>query len=319
MPRIPSHDQGPAGPALARVLGKIGDDKLLPVLTEGLTGADLAPLLAEVLRSRAGRVTAAETLRGYHDHGFDTSQETPFRTLRRAEDLMLDTLPPDFEVLSLAPTVPLGAHALAGIDQSRVVSTIRGSEVSADTTIGLALAAAGRRNALRTKDVRLAAVQRVTRVAHPGGRAITAHFPMLGMVSAGRQSAGRTFERDHVVQHLRFVTDTLRAAGSGVITVRLDPLTSWAGPLIDHVSSVLRADPAIRVTSDGTRPEGTQPYYAGFSYKVFTEFGGEPMEVADGGLVDWARKLLSDRKELMLVTGFGVQRLAMVRQHAIVH
>jgi hypothetical protein len=317
MSRTPANDQGQVGPALARVLRKIGDEKLLPVLTEGLTGADLAPLLAEVLRSRAGRVTAAETLRGYHDHGFDTSLETPFHTLRRAENLMLDTLPPDFEVLSLAPTVPLGAHALAGIDQSRVVSTIRGSEVSADPAIGLALAAAVRRNAVRTKDVRLAAVQRVTRVVHlDDGRAITVHFPMLGMVSAGRQSAGRTFERDHAVQHLRFVTDTLRAACAGAITVRLDRLTSWAGPLIDQVTSVLRADPGIRVTSDGTRPEARQPYYAGFSYKVFTEFGGEPTEVADGGLVDWARKLLSDRKEQLLVTGFGVQRLAMVHQRA---
>jgi hypothetical protein len=314
MPHTPANDQGPAGPALARVLRKVGDEKLLPVLTEGLTGADLAPLLAEVLRTRAGRVTAAETLRGYHDHGFDTSRETPFRTLRRAEDLMLDTLPPDFEVLSLAPTLPLGAHALAGIDQSRVVSTIRGSEVSADPTIGLALAAAGRRNALRTKDVRLAAVQRVARVVRlDDGRTITVHFPMLGMVSAGRQSAGRTFERGHVVQHLRFVTDTLRAAGAGAITVRLDPLTSWAGPLIDHVTDVLRTDPDVTVTSDGTRPDARRPYYAGFSYKVFTEFDGEPMEVADGGLVDWVRKLLSDRKEQVLVTGFGVQRLAMVQ------
>jgi len=317
MPRTPSDDHAPAGPGLARVLRKIGDEKLLPVLTEGLSGADLAPLLAEVLRNRASRVTAAETLRGYHDYGFDTSLEPSFRTLRRAEDLMLDTLPPEFEVLSLAPTVPLGAHALAGIDQSRLVSTIRGSEVSADPAIGLALAAARRRNTLPTKDVRFAAVQRVTRVVHlDDGRASTVHFPMLGLVSAGRQSAGRTFERDHVVQHLRFVTDTLRAAGSGAITVRLDPLTSWADPLVDYLTGVLQADPDLRVTSDGTRPEARKPYYAGFSYKVFTEFGGEPMEVADGGLVDWAAKLLSDRKEQVLVTGFGVQRLALVQQRA---
>ena len=46
---------------------------------------------------------------------------------------MLAALPGGFEVLTLAPVLPLGAHSgVAAVDPRNVIATIRGTEVAAD-------------------------------------------------------------------------------------------------------------------------------------------------------------------------------------------
>jgi hypothetical protein len=36
----------------------------------------------------------------------------------------------------------------------------------------------------------------------------------------------------------------------------------------------------------------------------------EPASVADGGTVDWTQRLLSDRRERLLLSGIGTERVA---------
>ena len=51
-------------------------------------------------------------------------------------------------------------------------------------------------------------------------------------------------------------------------------------------------------------------YYRGVSLNVDAELGGETYSVADGGTVDWTQRLLSDRRERLLVSGIGTERVA---------
>lgn len=47
-------------------------------------------------------------------------------------------------------------------------------------------------------------------------------------------------------------------------------------------------------------------YYPGLCFKIIADnLHSEMYPLADGGLVDWAQKMLSDKKELMLASGFG--------------
>ncbi|MGV9295820.1 hypothetical protein [Amycolatopsis sp. NPDC003676] len=313
MPNTPAND----GPAVSRVLRRSGNDTVLSLLAHELSGTDLTALLTEALRVRSGRVTASRVLRDYQERGFSTDDRMPLPALRAAEDLLFGKLPQDFEVLSLAPILPFGAHsAVTSIGQSRVVATSRASEVSADPTVGLALAAAARRTGTRDENVvRLAASQRVARVIRvDGGRAITIHFQLFGMISAGRRGSGSRFGHEQICAHLLFVVAVLRAAGARAITIRLDPPAAGARVLAERVSARVSGAPDLAVVIGDARPQGREPYYTGLSYKVFTGFGDEKMEVADGGLVDWTAKLLSDRREQTLVTGCGLERVAMVQQ-----
>jgi hypothetical protein len=38
---------------------------------------------------------------------------------------------------------------------------------------------------------------------------------------------------------------------------------------------------------------------------------GQPFEIADGGLVDWTQRLVPSRKERLMISGLGVERLAL--------
>src|SRR5580693_2441845 len=207
-------------PALRRVLREAGDPALADKLA-GLSGTALTTLLLDVLRRQADRLTPADVMRRYGSDRFVAPASLGFAPLRRAEDAMLAALPAGFEVLTLAPVLPFGAHsAVATVDPRNVVATVPGSEVAADPTNGLALeAAARRRQALRADPrssavVRLAAIQRVTRAQRFTGPVSFAHFGLLGLVTAGRDTGGHAFERASIAEHLRFAADGLARLGA---------------------------------------------------------------------------------------------------------
>ena len=124
------------------------------------------------------------------------------RALRRVEDALIAGCADAFEVIALAPLVPLGTHsAIATVDQNKVVATSRHSEVAADPTNALALEAATRRNKALRRDaksktlIQLGASQRVVRAQQMSGAGRFAHFHLFGLVSAGRDAGGARSRR----------------------------------------------------------------------------------------------------------------------------
>jgi len=82
---------------------------------------------------------------------------------------MLAGLPDGFELLTLSPVLPLGAHsAVAAVDPRNVVATVRRTEVAADPTNGLALEAAAPRRLLLAAEPRSAEVVRLAAFGNPG-------------------------------------------------------------------------------------------------------------------------------------------------------
>lgn len=305
--QMESEDRTPLG----RVLRKSGWPALLDLLGRGLGGADLTTLLLEVFRIRAGRLAPADVLRRYLDDRFAAPGETPFWTLRRAEDLLLSAIPDAFEMMTLSPVAPLGTHSVVGtVDQNKVVSTVRGSEVAADATNGLALEAAARRAVLdrdnRCADaVRLAAIQRVVRGQQFAGPVSFAHFSLLAVVTAGRDTGSLAFERQHATEHLALLTDALRRAGARRVQIRLTLLDPRFAPIAEAVKESTRD---AEVLDDPGRQAG-RGYYTGLCYKVLA--GEELFELGDGGFVNWTRRLLGNRKERLLTSGIGIDRVAL--------
>ena len=96
---------------------------------------------------------------------------------------------------------PLGTcGALGPVDQNRIVSTIRSSEVVSDPTNVLALEAARQRRST-PDDVHLAAHHRVLRAQRflPG---FSAHFALLALVSSGRDRGSSVTELGLLRRHL---------------------------------------------------------------------------------------------------------------------
>jgi hypothetical protein len=65
--------------------------------------------------------------------------------------------------------------------------------------------------------------------------------------------------------------------------------------------------------ADAPGRESGRAYYRGLCFKVFAHQGGgsDMLEVGDGGFVDWTAKLLGNQKERLLISGYGLDRIAM--------
>src|SRR6266567_1033103 len=307
---------GGSGQALRRVVGELGGAGLLDVLADELPGSDLTTLLLEVFRRRAERLSPADVLRRYRSDRFVAPATVDFAALRRAEDAMLGELPGGFETVVLAPVLPLGAHtAAAGVDPRNVVATIRATEVAADPTNGLALEAAVRRGELlraaprSAAPVRLAASQRVTRAQVFSGPVSFAHFQLLGVVTAGRDTGAHEFESRYLAEHVRFAADGLAALGLDRVTIAVTCLNEPARRILAATSAEFAGRRGVAVTEAPER-ESARAYYRDLCFKVLADRGGSALEVGDGGFVDWTAKLLGNAKERMLISGFGIERLA---------
>lgn len=202
------------------------------------------------MRERVGVRSTADVLHQYERDRFVRPAALDPLQLMRIETQALAACVPPFEPVQLAPLAPFGAHAVvAGVDQHRVVTTVRGSEVVADPTNVLALEAAVRRRAIATSDprsprtVRLAAVSRVVRAQQFEAPNAFPHFSLLGMVSAGRDIGNHAFEVEACLEHLT----TLQRV----------------------------------------------------------------IEVADGGMVDWTEHLVASKKERLMISGLGLERIAL--------
>ncbi|MFI7520164.1 hypothetical protein [Micromonospora globbae] len=301
-------------PALRRVLERYGPE-LVDLLADGMSGSDLTTLLLEVFRRRADRLSPAEVMRRYRNDRFVAPAPISFTALRRAEDALISALPDNVDILVLAPVLPLAAHsAVATVDPRKVIATVRGSEVAADPTNALALEASVRRAQALAADprsdvlVRLAASQRVTRAQQFNGPGMLAHFQIFGLVTAGRDTGNRSFEHRQLAEHLRFATRALAAAGVHRIRIQLTCLEDASRPIIERVRAELAGLPGVAVHEDPDRTTG-RGYYTGICFKVYAAAEDQYLEVADGGFVDWSQILTGNRKERLLISGFGVDRL----------
>jgi hypothetical protein len=299
--------------ALDRVAREIGGMEVVERLA-ALNGSDFATVMLEVVRHRAARETPASVLRRYtRDRFVRPGNGGPggasWRSRRRAEDLLLGCLPANTEVVALAPLVPLGTHsALGTVSQDKIVTAIRACEVAADPTNALALeAAVRRRDSPAPGTVRLAAIQRVVRAQRfPAGW--SAHFGLFAMVTAGRDEGGLRFERAVLAEHLRFAVAGLRAADLSQVQLALTPLSEAGERTVAAVAAELAALPA-RIVTDHHRATG-RGYYRDVCFKVNVLVDGATTEIGDGGLTDWTAKLLANRKERLLISGYGLDRIA---------
>jgi hypothetical protein len=298
--------------ALRRIEHGLGPDVIDRIAA--LRGSDLTTLMLEIARRRTDGITPADVVRRYQTDRFVGPGPFAPSTIADIEATLFAALPDGFEQVVLSPVAPLGAHRIAGVDQSRVLTTVRSNEVAADPTNVLALEAAIRRRALLRHDarsselVRLAASQRVTRAQVFDGDGVFSHFQIFGLVTGGRDTGDLAFERAAVVEHVRFAADAIRrVTGSDVVV----ELTDLSGDEMRDVAELVRASLTDVDVRDRPDRETGRAYYDRLCFKAYASSGGQPFEIADGGLVDWTRRLVPSRKERSMISGLGVERLAL--------
>jgi hypothetical protein len=301
-------------PAVARLTRKHGNE-LVAVLSESVSGADLTAVLLEVVRRRAAVVTPAKVLAQYERDRFVRPAEVDARRLLAIEHLALDTAGSLFTPIVAAPLTPLGTHSVvAGVDQNRVVTTVRGSEVAADPTNSLALEAAVRRRELLSSDrrstakVHLASLDRVVRAQRFDDARSFAHFSLLGLVSAGRDTGGFAFESAALRQHIDVLIHICRRVGIEHVVVALTDFSEQRhSVLADLARAIEQEGVAVSIWPERTAARG---YYPHLCFKLSVVSDEVEVEVADGGLVNWTQLLVGSKKERLMISGLSLERLA---------
>jgi hypothetical protein len=303
---------------IERIVREAGAADLVEILAERLAPTDLQSLLLEVYRRRAARASPGALLVRYEESRFTRPSDLDPAALAAFEQLVWSLLPEGYLGLELSPLCPLGTNSVvATVDQNKVVSTIRNTEVVADPTNVLAFECAVRRRRLlahrssRFQPVCLATSQRLVRAQAFGGAREWAHFRIVGLAAGGRDQGSFSFEAQALRQQIGYlVTLVARVRPEWRIRIALTDLVGRPEVLEGGVLGPLsQRFPQAIVKMDPNRASG-RTYYVDACYKVFaTDDSGHEVELADGGCVTWTRQLLSDVKERLVIGGLGVERL----------
>jgi hypothetical protein len=314
---VDSVSEQPLHPAVERIVREHDGRDLLAVLGQGLSGTDLTALLLDVTRRRAAALSPADVLAAYERDRFVQPAAVDARRLLEVELVALDAVTPPFLPIATSPLAPLGTHSVvAGVHQNRVVATVRRSEVAADPTNSLALEAAVRRRRLLAVDrrsseiVHLASTDRIVRAQRFDGPRAFAHFTLLGLVSAGRDSGNHAFELGMMREHLRALVRVTERLGCPGITIELTDFGGRHGDVLQDLMTSLAGDS----TQVLARPERTaaRGYYPNLCFKLNVVIDGENVEVGDGGIVTWTQSLVASDKERLMTSGLSLERLALI-------
>lgn len=300
--------------AAERIWSSVLDDPRA-ALTRGLSPTDLQSLLLDVARSRAGQVSPARILQRWRQDRFVQPSAADPRRLAGIEARLWELLPEDFSGIELSPVAPLGVcSAVAPVDQNRVVSTVRGTEVLSDPTNALAVEAARRRSAgSRGGRVDLAACHRVLRAQAFAGPGLAAHFRLFALVSSTRDRGSGMAEAEMLADHLAFWSDVLQDLARWH-RPRLT-VTGFDGGVVaervhDTVLPALAARaPAVRIEEDHARTHG-RGYYSSAALGIRAYDGPDEIDLGDGGVTTWTASLLGDAKERTVVSCAATERLA---------
>lgn len=271
------------------------------VFIDGLSQSELQSALLDVSRARAAKVTPARVMQRWREDRFVRPSTIDPRQLVKTQAMLWDRLPDKFAGVELSPLTPLGTcSAIATVDQNKVVTTNRGTEMASDPTNELAIEAAVRRKAGAAR-VDLAACQRVVRAQAVDAPGMFAHFQLFVLVSSTRDTGSGRAEAEMLLDHLGFWAEVLGEEAQLTFTT-LAP-TAVRERIDDTVRPALKVD----FVEDLDRTKGSN-YYSGTALGI----GQAGAELGDGGFTRWTADLLGDAKERCLISCASTERLTAI-------
>jgi hypothetical protein len=290
---------------------KTGIPHIAELLAGRLTGSELNSLLLEVFSQNLKTLTPPALLRQYRLNRFVHPAPTDMIGLLRSELNTLELLKTHgFQPIELSPAAQLGScSVLATTDQKRIVSATRNTEIMADASNSLALHIADiKKLSPPPGQLRFCTVHRHIRSQPLKEKGHTAHFKIGCLVSSGRDTGDFEFESAALQEHFLALSHLFREVyGIERIRFKFQRREGYAYPdrLLDKV--IVRLETGIPGLSQ-SREDVPAPnnYYKGLQFKMIIDWNGLEIEIADGGFVDWTQQLLGNKKERLLISGFGL-------------
>lgn len=306
---------------LKSIIRKTDSGDLVDILARRLSSTELNSLMMEVFRLKCQGMTPCELMKSYEVNKYTKPAfDDPIKLkglelglLRAAEGF-------SFTPVELSPVAPLGACSVVGtVNQNKIISAIRGTEVSADATNSLALHICSQKRKMKSTGLqdeggilKYCTTHRLIRTQIFDNPRFTPHFSLFCMVTSGRDRGSLAFEKENLLEHISFYRRILKdLVNIDSFKLKLFKMGSDEVQsniytrLVDYIKENLGNSVDIHTDMDRLGNN----YYRGIQFKIYINLGGQEAEVGDGGFVDWSQKLLENRKERMIISAIGTAPL----------
>jgi hypothetical protein len=308
---------------LNRISKLVSNEDLISSLVDKLTFTDLKSLLLEVYRRKVAKLNYADVMLQYRNNRFVKPSNTSPIRLCEIDMLAFSLLPYKYKAIELSPVSPLGcASVLSTVNQNDIVTTVRNFEVCSDLTNVLALECSEQRRKLLSTEpssvekIKLCASHRLLRAQPNDNPNSYAHFRLIGLCTAGRDEGNYNFEEEAIVEHIDYyirIIENLRLKEYKIESIELELVLynqNCLGLEKRVISKLNKLNHSIKI--DLRRCENyNHSYYDNVGFHLYgVHLSGEKLFLVDGGLTDWTQKFLSNKKERLLISGMGTERLA---------
>lgn len=306
-----------------RILQEAQVPELMETLENRLSLTDLQSLLLEVYRKRTNNLTPRDVFEQYNQNRFVQPAQVSPKDILEFDSLAYSLLPPDFESVELSPVCPLGTvSVLATVDQNNTLTTVRNTEVCSDSTNMLALECARRRRSIQSNKARarerikLCSSHRLLRSQAFEEPGTYPHFRLFGLCTSGRDEGSFIFETEALVEHIDYYIRLLMKARDLDLKTKAlrviflvfdeDILKALSKKVHDPLSERYEN---VEYKIDQNCKEG-YGYYLKVRFQIYVRDQDDTdYFLVDGGFTDWTQKCLSNRKERLLISGLGSERL----------
>ncbi len=302
---------------LSKILTKKGEENVLQFLSQNLSSSELNTLLLEVFNERTQQLQARDILHNYTHNRFTQPVQGDVLQLAALELRLLQYIEnKGFEIFEAGPLAPFGSCSVLGpVNQKKVVSAVRNTEVLADITNVLALEIAKRKQkASSNTTLHLSAAHRHVRGQQFDFPGFTPHFKIISLVSGGRDRGNYRFELDTIAMHTNTYFHMLqkewgiepeRLAFKG--TLMVEGMENWQEKEQAYQQMIEKMD--IPAKKWEVKQQKNNLYYKSFRFNITLNLGGRIYEIIDGGSVDWTQQLLHSKKERLVISGVGLEFL----------
>lgn len=304
--------------AIKHIIGRYNLNDIVDILSNKLSGSELNSLLLEVFEKRVMQETPSSLLEKYTKNKLVKPAQLDFLKFKEEElECCKIVANSNFELIELSPVAQLGTSSvMATVNQKKVLTALRNTEVQSDPTNSIALhyASLKKNNELSGKTYNFSNVSRVIRTQVFSNPNFTPHFPILCLISCGMDTGSFEFEKTEIHKHFAITQDVCKSVfGFNNLFFEIIPCKGYDSnsPLISNsLSHIKNSGFDVRIAESDSQNN----YYYGMRIKAKIITDGVEYEIGDGGLLDWTQKLLANKKERMLTMGLGIQLLHLFRK-----
>ena len=287
--------------AIKHIIDRYNLNEIVDILSNKLSGSELNSLLLEVFERRVMQETPSSLLGKYTKNKLVKPAQLDFLKFKEEElECCKIVANSSFELIELSPVAQLGTSSImATVNQKKVLTALRNTEVQSDPTNSIALhyASLKKNNELSEKTYNFSNVSRVIRTQVFSNPNFTPHFPILSLISCGMDTGSFEFEKTEIYKHFAITQDVCKSVfGFNNLFFEIIPCKEYDSnsPLISNsLSHIKNSGFDVRIAESDSQNN----YYYGMRIKTKIIADGVEYEIGDGGLLDWTQKLLAINKQ----------------------